>query len=173
MRNLYLIIYYIFARHLPVSYSYLGKILHVRRLRSFLCKKIFKEAGDNINIEKGAFFGRGGDLVIGDNSGIGENCVVPSNIIIGKHVMMGPNLYILQQNHCFDDVNIPMCYQGYRRGYRTIIEDDVWIGRDVLMTPGRIIKKGSIIGAGTVLTKDFPKYSIIGGNPSRLLKSRK
>ena len=42
-----------------------------------------------------------------------------------------------------------------------------------MMTPGRIISDGTIIGAGCVLTKDFPAYSVIGGNPSRLLKSRK
>lgn len=56
---------------------------------------------------------------------------------------------------------------------QTIIEDDAWIGRDVTMTPGRTIKKGSIIAACTMLTKDFPEYSIVGGNPSKLIKSRK
>lgn len=51
----------------------------------------------------------------------------------------------------------------------TIIEDDVWIGRNVTMTPERTIKTGSIIGTGCVLTKDFPPYSIVGGNPGRLI----
>lgn len=53
-----------------------------------------------------------------------------------------------------------------------IIEDDVWIERDVLILPGKIIKKGSIVGAGCVLTKNFPAYSIVGGNPSKLIKTR-
>jgi len=55
---------------------------------------------------------------------------------------------------------------------RTIIEDDVWIGRQVIMSPGRHIKEGTIIAAGTVLSKDFPEYSIVGGNLSRLIKYR-
>ena len=55
----------------------------------------------------------------------------------------------------------------------TVIEDDVWIGRNVIMTPGRLIKKGSIIAAGCVLSKDFPEYSIVGGNPSKLIRIRK
>ncbi len=55
---------------------------------------------------------------------------------------------------------------------QTIIEDDVWIGRNVIFTPGRTVRKGSIIGAGCVLTKDFDEYTIIGGNPSRVIRSR-
>ena len=69
-----------------------------------------------------------------------------------------------------------MCQNRLRaRGLQkkqTVIEDDAWIGRNVTMTPGRTIKKGTIIGTGCVLTKDFPPYSIVGGNPGRLIKSR-
>ena len=55
----------------------------------------------------------------------------------------------------------------------TVVGNDVWIGRDVLMMPGRTISDGSIIAGGCVLTKDFPEYSVVGGNPSKLIKSRK
>ena len=54
-----------------------------------------------------------------------------------------------------------------------IIGNDVWIGRSVFIMSGRNVANGSIIAAGTVLTKDFPEFSIIGGNPSKLIKSRK
>lgn len=87
--------------------------------------------------------------------------------------MMGPNCFILRNNHIFDRIDIPMCHQGHTPVISTIIEDDVWIGRDVLMTPGRYIKQGCIIAAGCILCKDFPEYSIIGGNPSKLIRSRK
>ena len=65
--------------------------------------------------------------------------------------------------------------QGFQsnENVQTIIEDDVWIGMNVLMTPGRHIRTGSIVGAGCLLCKDFPEYSIIGGNPSKLIKTRK
>ena len=86
--------------------------------------------------------------------------------------MMGPNCYILARNHKFDRVDVPMCEQDFLPNQQTFIDDDVWIGRDVLMTPGRTIKRGSIIAGGCVLCKDFPDYSIIGGNPSRLIRSR-
>ena len=57
--------------------------------------------------------------------------------------------------------------------YQIIIGNDVWIGRDVHMTPGRTIADGSIIAMCAVLTKDFPPYSVVGGNPAKLIKSRK
>ena len=86
--------------------------------------------------------------------------------------MMGPNCYALCNNHDFSRLDMPMVLQGYTPNEPLIIEDNVWIGRDVLKTPGRTIKEGSIVAAGCVLCKDFPEYSIIGGNPSRLIKSR-
>lgn len=143
-----------------------------RKLRYLCCKNIFLQCGKNVNIERGANFGSGFRLRIGNNSGIGINCTVPGNIVIGNNVMMGPNCYILSINHSYERVDIPMIEQGNTIQLDTIIEDDVWIGRQVIFTPGRIVKKGSIIAAGCVLSKNFPAYSIIGGNPSRILKSR-
>jgi maltose O-acetyltransferase len=97
---------------------------------------------------------------------------VPSDIIIGKNVMMGPNVYILSTNHSFENIEKPIIEQGNTQKKQCIIEDNVWIGRQVIFTPGRKIKTGSIVGAGTVLTKDFDSYSIIGGNPSKLIRKR-
>ena len=54
----------------------------------------------------------------------------------------------------------------------THIEDDLWIGAKVIITPGKILKKGSIIGAGCVLTKDTDSYEIWGGNPGKLIRKR-
>lgn len=85
---------------------------------------------------------------------------------------MGPNCCILNSNHIFDRIDIPMIEQGSVIGKRIIIEDDVWIGQNVIMTAGRHIPKGSVIGAGCLLCKDFPEYSIVGGNPSKLIRSR-
>ena len=171
VRVVSLVLYRFFARHLPVSYCFGGKIGKYFRYK--LCKHIFERCGKNVNIEHGADFGNGFHVQIGDNSGMGIDCLVPNNIIIGKDVMMGPNCRILDKNHDFSRTDTPMRLQGFQERKQTIIEDDVWIGRDVLMTPGRIIKKGSVIGMGTVLTKDFPEYSVVGGNPSKLIKSRK
>lgn len=171
-RIICLAIYYGFARYLPNSYSAIGGRLSML-FRRILCKQIFKYCGQNINIERMANFGSGRNICIGNNSGIGINACIPSDTIIGNDVMMGPNCYILSQNHIFERTDIPMNQQGETKPMQTIIGNDVWIGRDVLIMPGRIIKEGTIIGGGTVLTKNFDAYSIVGGNPSKLIRMRK
>lgn len=167
------ILYYGIARYLPKSaskpFGYISK-----RIRYILCKGMFKYCGKNVNIERKASFGYGRNLVIGDNSGIGINCFIPDGSIIGNDVMMGPNCYVHAKKHRFDRIDIPMRLQGYYPNDKAlVIENDVWIGRDVSILPGRTIAEGSIIGANCVLTKDFPKYSIVAGNPGRLIRTRK
>ena len=162
--------YYMVARYLPITDM---PLVGGGRIRRFLCKRIFAECGENVNIERGAFFGSGAGIRIGDNSGIGINANIPSNTIIGRNVMMGPNCYILDKNHEFSRTDIPIIEQGFSTRKQTIIEDDVWIGRDVTIMPGRTIRRGSIIAACCCLTKDFPEFSIVGGVPSKLIKNRK
>lgn len=164
-----LVAYYGIARYLPESHSVIKFGGYFRR---FLCKRIFRKCGSNINIERKAWFASGIDIEIGDNSGIGVNAHIPNGTIIGDNVMMGPNCYILDVNHVFERTDIPMIRQGKTTKKTTVIGNDVWIGRDVLMTPGRTIADGSIIAGRCVLTKDFPKYSIVGGNPSKLIRCR-
>lgn len=168
-----LMLYYGIAYYLPNSYKpwWLGgKISNAFRV--FLCKQIFKKAGKISTINRCVNFGSGKEIEIGDFSGIGADSTIPSNTKIGNYVMMGQNLYILARNHNFTDTLRPMCEQGFYENKQTIIEDDVWIGMNVIMTPGRIVKKGCIIAASTTLCKDFPEYSIVGGNPAKLIRSR-
>lgn len=167
----FLILYYGIFRYFPASdFPVFGSLS--MKLRYICVKHIFKRCGKNVNIERMAFFGKGNNIEIGDNSGIGINCIVPPSIVIGENVMMGPNCCFFAHNHRFDRVDIPMIEQGFYSSKHVTIEDDVWIGRGVMVMPGRTIRKGSIIGAGCILTKDFPPYSIVGGNPGKLIRSR-
>ena len=165
-----LLLYYGIARWLPQSGHFFNFGGWCRRV---ICRGIFKKCGKSINVERLAFFGKGIDIEIGDYSGIGINANIPGDTIIGNYVMMGPNCIIFPHNHDFSDLEKPMMLQGNTEKVRTVIGNDVWIGQNVMMTPGRHIADHSVIGAGCVLTKDFPEYSVIGGNPSQLLKSRK
>lgn len=168
----FLILYYAIFQYLPSSTTFLIGTIS-KKMRYYCCKKIFKKCGSNVNIERKAFFGTGSQLEIGNNSGLGVNCHIPSNIIIGCDVMMGQDCYIIDVNHKFDLIDVPIRKQGASVKKVTLIEDDVWIGRDVLITAGRHIKKGTVIAAKACVTKDFPEYSIIGGNPATVIKSRK
>lgn len=166
-----LTVYYSFAQWLPSSYQPMGGV--GKWLRYRLVKVIFKKCGKNVTVERRVQFGSGRGITIGDNSGLGVNAVVPNNIQIGRDVMMGPDCYFLSVNHKFDRTDIPMWKQGYTLPqHPTIIEDNVWIGRQVTATPGRHISSGTVIGACCLLCKDFPQNSIVGGNPSKLIRSR-
>lgn len=174
MANLHLVLYYLFARHLPPSYSPapLGRMS--KRIRAFCCKRFFRATGRNINIEHGAYLGSGRLIEIGDNSGIGVHCHVPGDICIGNDVMMGPEVLILgqNQNHRFSDLTVPMRLQGQIASPPVVVEDDVWIGARVIILPGIRIGKGAILGAGAIITRDVPPYAICVGNPGRVVRFR-
>ena len=164
-----LFLYYAIARHLPGSdlpYSFGSKYI-----RRFLCRRIFKKAGKNINIEHGAFFGSGRDIEIGDNSGLGLNCRVTGPLKIGRDVMMGPDVMIFTQNHEAGSLDKPMIQQTAPKE-PVEIGDDVWIAARAIILPGVKIHRGAIVGAGAVVTRDVPEYAVVGGNPARIIRYR-
>jgi len=171
-RSLWYYFYYGFAQHLPASYRFqpFGNI--AKLCRSAACKRIFRYCGLHVNIEKGANFFTGWEIEVGDYSSLGMNCMIPYDLKVGKDVMMGPDVIIIGDNHCYDKRDIPMRLQGYKDYPPVHIEDDVWIGARALILPGVRIGKGAIIGAGAVITKDIPPYSICGGNPARVIRFR-
>ncbi len=171
MKKIYLGMYYLIARNLPRSGSPMS--LGGKHFRAFLAGKLFRSAGKEINIEKGVFFGSGQFVSIGDYSGIGINASIAGEVKIGSYVMMGPEVMIYTYGHQFNDLEKPMIFQGNSQVKPVIIEDDVWIGARVIILPGVTIGRGSIIGAGSVVTKDVPAYAVMGGNPAKIVKMRK
>lgn len=171
-RNFFLILYYGLAYHLPDSYiPVIGKLSNAFRV--FCCRHIFKRCGKISTVNRHAYFGNGAAVEIGDYSGIGANAHLPNDIIIGDNVMMAPDLLIFKVNHNYSDLSKPMGLQGSVAAPPVVIGNDVWIGQRVIVTPGRHIADGTVVAAGAVVTKDFPTYSVIGGNPAKVIKSRK
>lgn len=167
----FLTIYYLFGQYLPCSTAPLiGKLS--KSIRYFLCKHIFDYCGHNVNVERRVIFGSGFRIKIGANSGIGAHSTVCSDIEIGDNVLMGPRCFFLTFNHSFRDKTKTIKSQGYQNRKKTIIGNDVWIGREAMFTPGRNISDGTVIAARTLVCKDFEPYSIIGGNPSRKIGER-
>ena len=164
-------LYYGIAQYLPDSYTrVVGPLSNWIRVR--LCHIIFKKCGHIRTINRKVYFATGSKIEIGDESGIGARTVLPSDTIIGNNVMLSRDCFILARNHRFDRLDIPINDQGHYPALQTIIEDDCWIGLRTIMTPGRHIRRGTIVGMGSCLTKDFPEYSIVGGAPAKLIKSR-
>jgi len=167
---IFLLFYYGFLKHLPATNN--RYLRFIRKLRSYVASKLFKQAGKNINIEKGANFGIGNDIEIGDNSGIGVDCFIRGPLKIGVNVMMGPQVQIITTNHRIERTDIPILKQGnIVKPVR--IGNDVWIGTRVIILPGVDIGDGSVIGAGSVVTKNIEPYSIVGGVPAKLIRKRK
>lgn len=114
----------------------------------------------------------------GKNVSIGYCCQINENVFIqgakiGNFVMIAADAAILSSDHNYFDINQPMIMQGKGVEKYVIIEDDVWIGRSTIVLPGVTIGKGSIVGAGAVVTKDVEPYSIVGGIPAKLIRKRK
>lgn len=162
--------YYSVARHLPASNHRFGR--PARKIREVICRGIFRKAGRGINVEKGAYFGDGSQIEIGDHSGIGVDCELFGPVTIGRDVMMGPEVIVLTRNHRWDRLDIPMREQGSQPEQAVIIGDDVWIGTRAIILPGVTIGRGAIVGAGAIVTKDVPEYAIVGGNPARIIRYR-
>jgi len=163
------ILYYAVAQHLPRNYAPYS--FGVKKIRAAICKPLFKKFGTNVGIAPKVEFFKISDCEIGDHSGIGAYSQIGS-VKIGNYVMMGTHCLLISQNHCFHDLTIPMCQQGFKAHEPIIIEDDVWIGSRVIILPGVRVGRGSIIGAGAVVTKNVDPYSIVAGNPAKLIRRR-
>jgi maltose O-acetyltransferase len=156
---------------MPVSYKPYGGSI-AKRFRRFCCKRIFASCGSDVNIEHGVDFGIGNEIEIGDRSGIGTNSWLMGPIKLGEDVMMGPEVMIIAVNHNYSDMSRPMRMQGSRADSPVILGDDVWIGSRAIILPGRRIGNGAIVGAGSVVTRDVPPYSVVAGNPAKIIKYR-
>ena len=115
-----------------------------------------------------------GRFEMGSGSSIAQNCTISgekAGVFIGKNVMIAPNVVIVAFNHGFEDIKMSMVKQTNSEA-PIIIEDDVWIASNCTIGKGVRIGKGSIIAANSFVNKDVPAYSIFGGVPAKIIKSR-
>ena len=118
----------------------------------------------------------GGKVLIGDNLGMNSNSCIGAadggEIIIGNDVMIAQNVVLRASDHAFSDTSKPICYQGHTGG-RIVVGDGCWIAANSVITRNVTIGEHSIVGAGSVVTKDVEPYSIVGGVPAKLIKKRR
>ena len=128
------------------------------------------ELGEKAVIEDFCTINNGvGDVIIGDLATIGMSNVIIGPVTIGKEVIIAQNVVISGLNHNYEDVSRSVLSQGVRTA-PIIIEDDCWIGANVVITAGTTIGKHCVIAAGAVVTKNVPAFSIAAGNPARVIK---
>jgi acetyltransferase-like isoleucine patch superfamily enzyme len=114
-----------------------------------------------------------GEVFIEDSVHIGQNCFLDGTgkLKIGKDSLLGPNIVFFTGNHDFKDPDIPIRLQGGIQ-QPIVVEEDVWIGANVVVLGNVTIGKGSVIGAGSVVTGDIPPYSIAFGSPAKVIGQR-
>jgi acetyltransferase-like isoleucine patch superfamily enzyme len=132
--------------------------------------------GEKVVIGDRAFFtSDGGEIIIGSNTSFNVNvhinASVAGRIIIGKDCLIGPNVVMRTADHIFSNPNKNIREQGHVANDITI-DDDVWLGSNVIIVGGVSIGKGSVIGAGAVVTKSIPPYSVAVGIPAVVIKKR-
>jgi len=119
--------------------------------------------------------GGSGDLIIGQGSYINSGTVIytGNGITIGQDVLIGPNCTLAPNNHAYGRRDMTIRAQRFQpsRG-GILIEDDVWIGANVVLLDGTRIRSGVVVAAGSVVRGQLDAYGVYGGNPLRLIKWR-
>jgi len=126
--------------------------------------------GDNSTIEDFCTINNGvGDILIGQRSRIGMSNVLIGPITIGNDVILAQNIVMSGLNHGYEDISIPPHNQSVTKK-KIILEDEVWIGANSVVLAGVTIGKHAVVAAGSVVTKNVPAYSVVVGNPAKVIK---
>jgi len=113
------------------------------------------------------------DITLGDFVQFGPGCSVQCDISIGSKVLIARRVaFVGRDDHRIDVVGRAIWDSGRSDSFKTVVEDDVWIGHGAIVVSGVRIGRGSVIAAGSVVTRDIPRYSIAAGVPAKVVRSR-
>lgn len=126
--------------------------------------------GARSTIEDYAVINNGvGEVKIAADVRVGIGSVVIGPVEIGSDVIIAQNVVMSGLNHGYEDVEMPIRLQPVSTG-AIVIEDECWIGANSVITAGTRIGKHSVVAGGSVVTKDVPPYSIVAGNPAKVIR---
>jgi carbonic anhydrase/acetyltransferase-like protein (isoleucine patch superfamily) len=130
--------------------------------------------GDGVTLNRYAYVqGAAAGVRLGNGVEINNFSVIngTGGVDIGNDVIMGPHVRVISYQHSFDDINVPIKRQPLK-GARIVIGDDVWLGAGAIVLAGLEIGRGSVVGAGAVVTRSCPPYSVLAGVPARVIRQR-
>ncbi|MGK7394447.1 MAG: sugar O-acetyltransferase [Candidatus Cyclobacteriaceae bacterium M3_2C_046] len=138
-------------------------------LRKQIISQLFGKTGKGLWIEPPFYCDYGSHIELGHDVFINFNCTMldVNQLTIGDKVLIGPNVQIYTATH-------PLDWQERARGMELAkpvkIGSHVWIGGGAIIFPGITVGERSIIGAGSVVTKDVPADTLVGGNPCKVIR---
>jgi maltose O-acetyltransferase len=169
-KKLALAVYYLVGKRFPTQPVPGYKIGYA--FRRWLLRFIADECGDGVIVKQNCYFGSALGLRVGHRAQLGDGARIDHNVTIGDDVVMGPDVVIMTHAHAFEDTDVPVNRQGGQPLRPVVVGNDVWFGTRVIVMPGVTIGDGAVVGAGSVVTKDVPAYTIVGGNPARVIRPR-
>ncbi len=146
-----------------------GNLMHRYRLSNL----VLQSKGINVQISRGFDFICPERISIGDHVYIGPSCSISAigGVVIKSGTIIGPRLTVYSANHNYVVANaVP--YDDVVLPGKVVIGENTWIGGNVVIVPGVNIGEGCIIGAGSVVVKDSPPCSVLGGNPAKIIATR-
>lgn len=140
-----------------------------RDARQAAIREILGGAGENCVVEQPLFCTYGYNTTVGDNFFMNVNgkLMDSGKITIGNNVFIAPDVCIVTEEHAMD---VAQRLEGLEYTHPVTIGDNVWICTGAIVLPGVTIGANSVIGAGSVVTKDIPPNSLAVGNPCRVIR---
>ena len=138
------------------------------RLRKYVYRILGMKIHPTAHIMRNCIFLDIKKIIIKERSIIGHNCLLDGRgfLYIGRDVNISSFTKIITATHLVDDPQ----FRG--KALPVIIEDNVWIATSSIILPGVRIKKGAVVGAGSVVTKDVEEFCVVAGVPARIIKKR-
>jgi len=128
------------------------------------------ELGNNSTIEDFTTINNGvGSVHIGNNTRIGIGNTLIGPVKVGNDVRLAQNVILSGLNHNYENIALPIHAQGVSTA-EIIIKEATWVGSNSVIVAGVTIGKHCIVAGGSVVTKDVPDFSVVAGNPARVIK---
>ena len=157
---------------------FVNPFVHTKLSGATICKSVRLDVlpnrnfhlGKNSTIEDFSVVNNGvGDVFIGDRTRIGLGNTIIGPVMIEDDVIFAQNVVLSGLNHAYQDIETPIHKQPISTA-QIIVKSGAWIAANSVITAGVTIGKNSVVAAGSVVTKNVPDYSVVAGNPARLIK---